>query len=82
MITKLLHDITQEGYEVQFNDDFEGMLTVTYYQPYCGRDGQSMCLYQHVSFPGSTMDQLDARLIESLDKFLIKVRNERAARGE
>lgn len=67
-ITELLHKITQLGYTVAFNEDFEGMLRLdftveldeTFYEHY------------HVGHPGATMEQLNAAIEKALSKFLGK----------
>jgi hypothetical protein len=60
-ITQLIHDIIQHGYGVVFDDDFEGMLQVTFTDP----NGKYV-RHTHVGFPGATM----AHLNSELEKFL------------
>jgi hypothetical protein len=62
---KLIHDITQSGYLVEFEDDFSGMITINY-----KTDSGEYIRHEHISFPGGTMDQLESSVIKSLEHFL------------
>lgn len=76
MVVKYLHDITQAGYEVIFNDDFEGMLTLTYLEPYTGPDkSKSYIRHEHVSYPGSTDKELEAAVEKSLARFYEEIKD-------
>jgi hypothetical protein len=65
---KLLHDITQLGYSVYFDSDFEGMITITFKEEHT----QKYIRHEHVSFPGSS----DEHLTNSVDKCLTYFLNE------
>ena len=66
---KLIHDITQLGYKVIFQDDFEGMIEVTY------QDSEdSYIRHEHLSYPGGSIDKLAAALEKSLTLFLDEIK--------
>ena len=62
---KLIHDITQSGHAVEFEDDFEGMVTINY-----KTELGEYIRHEHLSFPGGSMERLEAAVIKSLERFL------------
>lgn len=66
-LIKLLHDITQSEYKVEFSNDFEGMITVTYIGEHL--DWRH---HEHVGYPGCTSDYLEEVLVKSLERFKVK----------
>lgn len=69
MITSLLHEISQRGYEVIFNSDFEGMITITYKKEVApGKEGYIR--HEHLSYPGGSMKELENKLKASLSVFI------------
>ncbi len=71
-IVGLLHDITQLGYEVRFGSDFNGMISITYYED--DFDGMYYIRHEHLSFPGGNMIRLEKDMSESLSNFLEEVK--------
>ncbi len=61
-IVTLLHDITQAGYSVKFNKDFNGMMRVDFFKE------QVAEFYEHLhcGFPGASRDELEKHVIQSL----------------
>lgn len=72
LVTKLLHDLTQSGYEVQITDDFNGMLTVTYLKTLS--EGRKYIRHEHLSYPDSKMSELNQKLIQSLGDLLEEIK--------
>jgi hypothetical protein len=70
VITQQIHDISQEGYEVRFNSDFEGMLTITYQEEY-----GDYIRHEHLGCPGFPMERLEKDLQASLKRFLEEVKS-------
>lgn len=61
-ITTLLHDITQGGYKVSFERDFQGMMRLDFF-----KDGVAdFYEHRHCGFPGATREKLEKDLIDSL----------------
>lgn len=73
MISKV-HEITQRGYEVRFNSDFEGMITITYTKE-TASDKDGYIRHEHVGYPGATLKELDKAVARSLDQFLLETEN-------
>ena len=73
--TQLLHDLTQLGYEVTFNSDFKGMLTITYKEEH-----GDYIRHQHLSYPDGPMAKLDNALRSSLENFIDEVKEGRVQR--
>jgi len=65
-ITELLHKITQLGYAVSFNEDFEGMLRLDYTEEI----EPNFYEHEHIGHPDATMEQLNEAVIKSLAGFL------------
>jgi hypothetical protein len=74
MVTKLLHDISQKGYLVYFEGDFEGMLTVTFLDE-SKADLDRYIRHEHIGYPGSTFEELDAALQKCLSFFFNEVKD-------
>lgn len=74
-VTELLHTITQRGYQVSFQDDFEGMLTVTYQESYTPGKKDPYIRHEHVSYPGGSMKELEKALVRSLGLFVEEIKN-------
>lgn len=74
MITALLHEITQRGYEVYFNSDFEGMITITYKKE-VAPDKEGYIRHEHLSYPGGSMKELDNKVLQSLSQFIEETDN-------
>ncbi len=76
MITKLLHDITQLGYNVQFCSDFEGMIRLEITLEHGNPDFYQ---HEHLSFPHEPTDahmkKLNNSIRSSLENFLDSVKN-------
>jgi hypothetical protein len=66
---KLISDITQHGYCVNFSPDFEGMVEVTY-----SIEGGEYIRHEHCCYPGSSIAELQISVMESLQRFLDEVR--------
>lgn len=64
-LISLLHDISQLGYAVEFSDDFEGMLTITY-----KGEGLDWRHHEHIGYPRCERELLTEQVIRSLDNFL------------
>lgn len=67
-ITKLLHKITQLGYEVQFCGDFEGMIRIEFRKEF----DEDFYEHEHLSFPSGTMLQLNEKIQGALYEFYEK----------
>lgn len=67
-LTHLLHNITQSGYRVSFNSDFEGMMRVEFTKEW---DDQ---FYEHVhsGFPGALPGSLTRSIMDTLIWFKTK----------
>ena len=76
MITKLLHDITQLDYRVEFSNDFEGMVNITYYDE-SNYIPLKYMYHEHLGYPDSKPEELDVAVISSLQDFLSKCQEER-----
>lgn len=61
-LIKLLHDLTQGGYEVQFNSDFEGMVRIDVTKEHVS----DFYEHSHIGIPGGT----EARLLEETVEYL------------
>lgn len=64
-LTKLLHDITQLNYEVQFCSDFNGMVRVEIYDEY----DVEFYKHAHLGSPDCTPEFLEKKIFEYLDRF-------------
>jgi hypothetical protein len=67
----LLHKITQLGFIVSFNEDFEGMIRVDFTEEY-PNPTDPFYHHEHLGFPDATMEQLDKAVIKSLTRFYEK----------
>ena len=65
---KLLHDITQSGYEVQFSDDFEYGVSITFTTM-----GGEYIRHEHINAFNKSFETLESRVNESLNGFLIEL---------
>lgn len=65
MITKLLHDITQAGFEIRFTDDFKGMMTISYIG-----EGLDWKNHEHLNYPDGSIEELENKLEDSLKRFI------------
>lgn len=64
-IVELLHTLTQAGYRVAFNSDFEGMIRVDYTYEY----DDEFYEHDHIGFPGCERLHLEKEIIKSLAAF-------------
>lgn len=64
-IVTLLHNITQLGYKVSFNPDFEGMIRIDYFSKY----DPEFYEHEHRGFSDGTKNQLEKEIIKSLVTF-------------
>jgi len=64
-ITKLLHDITQNGYIVSFNSDFKGMVRIDYTKEY----EDAWYEHAHVGCPGRPTEELETNILKELERF-------------
>jgi hypothetical protein len=69
-LISLIHDITQAGYRLVFDDDFEGMIQVTYMT----ESGDEYLRHSHLGFPGSKREHLAKSLIKDLQSFLEEIK--------
>lgn len=71
-IVDLIHNITQQGYHVEFGKDFDGMLRITYYaaKPWMTKTHDT---HEHLGFPACDRLNLEKAIIGSLSDFLSKV---------
>ncbi len=67
-IGKILHDITQLGFGIRFNGDFQGMVTTTFYED--GYNGDTYIRHEHVGFPGCDQEHFEQNLSNCLLRFL------------
>lgn len=67
---KVLSDITNKGYCVQFAPDFEGMVEITY-----SIEGGEYIRHEHCSYPGSSISELNDAVLLSLNRFLNEITN-------
>ena len=72
MITKLLHDITQAGFRVNFEGDFSGMLTVSFFEEHVEKD---YIRHEHIGYPDCSSDDLEIELTKCLNKFYNEVKD-------
>lgn len=73
MITKLLHDITQYAYQVQFQVDFKGMLSITFYEDVY--NGVKYIRHEHLGYPDCPIEKLNEELEKNLNRFLEEIKN-------
>jgi len=71
-IVELLHDISQLDYQVQFCGDFEGMIRAELRYEY----DESYYVHEHLGFPGCDRARLEKDIVESLEGFLKKAKEE------
>lgn len=67
MISKLLHDITQLGYDVRFCSDFEGMIRLELTEEY--GDG-TYYEHAHLGVPEGSPELLEAQIKDRLIRFI------------
>lgn len=72
-IVELLHSITQEGYEVKFASDFEGMIRIDFTEEYA----PDFYHHDHVGCPGQERKLLEKGIINTLARFLYETVEER-----
>lgn len=83
MVTKLIYEISQYGYEVKFNSDLDGMLTVTYGKEKSPeKQHESYIRHEHISYPKGSMEELDKSLQKSLTEFLNEVKTGKEPRKD
>lgn len=61
-ITTLLHDLTQAGFRVQFNSDFEGMVRIDLTKEW----DESFYEHDHIGVPGQDREALEKGIIKTL----------------
>lgn len=64
-IVNQLHDITQAGYKVTFNPDWEGMMRIEYNKEF----DESFYEHDHVGAPSQSLEILEKNIIKSLNDF-------------
>lgn len=74
MITKLIHDISQKGFKINFEGDFAGMLTVTFTDEY-EKEPDNYIRHEHLGYPDSTMAELTVSLTSCLQNFYDEVKD-------
>ena len=65
-LISLIHEISQLGYNVQFCNDFEGMIRVELTEEY----NDKFYIHYHLGFPGGPIDRLEKEVVETLSNFL------------
>lgn len=74
-IIGLIHDITQLDYKVSFSDDFQGMVSVTFYKSSDPSTKGGYIRHEHLSYPGGSMKELEASVINCLNDFYLEAKN-------
>lgn len=72
-IVELIHSITQEGYNVKFASDFEGMVRIDLTQEW----NNEFYEHEHVGVPGQERKHLEKGIINALARFLYETIEER-----
>lgn len=74
-LIELLHDITQQGFRIEFSDDFEGMITLTVNEDaYPGYKG-GYIRHEHLGFPECERIFLQNKVEESLEGLLTEIKS-------
>jgi hypothetical protein len=69
-IVELIHDITQNGYEVKFCSDFQGMVRIDYTKEW----DNTFYHHEHRGYPSGISNQLEKEIIASLSTFLDNIK--------
>jgi hypothetical protein len=65
LLIELIHKITQFGFEVKFNEDFEGMIRLEFYKEF----DSNFYEHEHIGYPGQSREKLKTGIENSLKKF-------------
>lgn len=74
-LIELLHDITQQGFRLEFSDDFDGMITLTVTED--GGPGYKggYIRHSHLGFPGCLRSRLEGDVILELSELLSEIKS-------
>jgi hypothetical protein len=64
-LIELIHKITQAGYEIKFNEDFDGMVRIDYFKEF----DSDFYEHEHVGYPGQSREKLKLGIEKSLENF-------------
>lgn len=74
---KLIHDITQLNYLVEFGDDFEGMVRITFLEVYPAEGRKGYVRHEHIGCPGWSMEKLEKAVNRCLENFYDEIIEDR-----
>lgn len=74
-LIELLHNITQQGFRLEFSDDFDGMITLTVTED--GGPGYKggYIRHCHLGFPGCARARLEGDVILELSELLSEIKS-------
>ncbi len=73
-LIELLHDITQQGFRIEFSDDFEGMITITVYEDSGPNYKGGYIRHEHLGFPQCERSRLQSDIESSLERLLVEIK--------